>query len=938
MEKSYGKERLTSSEEIHKTLDCFGSKSRSPVEDDEDDQFGLSPERLSFIDDPLGRQRLSFISADGSEFDSDYSSASSVLHAGSEEQRNLEIEWQALFGSTTYYTTIRQYGLDGKLRSSKFRSICWKVFLECLPEQKEDWVSRTTKLRNDYTQFKSKCLFDPNKGKNDQADLAVFNPLSQDETSPWKQYFLDSELKSTIKQDLDRLFPEIDFFQQSKVKEMMLNILFCHAKKNEALSYKQGMHELLAPIVYVLHKDTSICQYLEGSSLKVAKFLMDSNFLEHDAFALFVQLMDQTETWYLQVPVAGRCERNKFLDPHAEPFADQELMPSTAIVKKLNRIQEHMLRKYDPELWVHMKNLDITPQVYGLRWIRLLFGREFPMDDVLVLWDALFADGPMLDLVDFIYISMLEAIRDKLLAGSYSACMSYLMKFPGGFTDVYRYVKTALIMRENKSSSSRSSPRMPRSPKHHPPYASGTYPRHKKPEPKRAQSAFTSFTKRYQQFIDPVKQTVVKPVAKSQAIPAPPVGKQAEELLPRRPRPARPVSVPVPEMRDRADSGSQTSPGKGVKSIKDKLMTRPRNRSRIDYDELAQDHERLQKQVSSLKSELDKMQGLYLYCGRKMDSYIDLLQDELTKEEDSVRDIVYLCLAGLKQVRDLLKGTLAFRGSTMETECDFMEIDNNIASRLQVPSLHKQKESDISDTLPVPMLANFGHFESEGDEKESSFMAGNIDGKQNGETAGSSEPSSEGDLENGEGAIAGTQRNEEQAVVDSESNGGKLVVDLENTGSDILVEGGDNAVHGEESVVQGQHDIQSGGSNSSFCGDSVVTSAEETRSNGNSVNSNESCLSGIDPRTDNETNKPEEQCGENNVLKNRDAIDCPNGSESLDDTKLFEETPRPPSDSGNDVTGTTRTESPDREFVFVDRDGTAQAPPSHPLERSDEYF
>lgn len=43
---------------------------------------------MSFIDEPLGR--LSFISADGSEIDSDYSSASSVFHAGSEEQRNLE--------------------------------------------------------------------------------------------------------------------------------------------------------------------------------------------------------------------------------------------------------------------------------------------------------------------------------------------------------------------------------------------------------------------------------------------------------------------------------------------------------------------------------------------------------------------------------------------------------------------------------------------------------------------------------------------------------------------------------------------------------------------------------------------------------------------------------------------------------------------------------
>ena len=48
-----------------------------------------TPQRLSFIDDPLSTQRLSFISADGSEIDSDYSSASSIIHV-SDEQKNLE--------------------------------------------------------------------------------------------------------------------------------------------------------------------------------------------------------------------------------------------------------------------------------------------------------------------------------------------------------------------------------------------------------------------------------------------------------------------------------------------------------------------------------------------------------------------------------------------------------------------------------------------------------------------------------------------------------------------------------------------------------------------------------------------------------------------------------------------------------------------------------
>lgn len=46
------------------------------------------------------------------------------------------------------------------------------------------------------------------------------------------------------------------------------------------------------------------------------------------------------------------------------------------------------------------------------RWVRLLFGREFPLQDLLVVWDALFADGLSLSLVDYIFIAMLLYIRD----------------------------------------------------------------------------------------------------------------------------------------------------------------------------------------------------------------------------------------------------------------------------------------------------------------------------------------------------------------------------------------------------------------------------------------------------------------------------------------------------------------------------------------------
>lgn len=43
--------------------------------------------------------------------------------------------------------------------------------------------------------------------------------------------------------------------------------------------------------------------------------------------------------------------------------------------------------------------------------MRLLFGREFPFDDVLMVWDVLFAHGLRSDLVDFTCIAMLLRIR-----------------------------------------------------------------------------------------------------------------------------------------------------------------------------------------------------------------------------------------------------------------------------------------------------------------------------------------------------------------------------------------------------------------------------------------------------------------------------------------------------------------------------------------------
>lgn len=101
---------------------------------------------------------------------------------------------------------------------------------------------------------------------------------------------------------------------------------------------------------------------------------------------------------------------------------------------KLERIHNHQLRIVDLELYNHLKTNDIIPQVYGIRWLRLLFGREFSHEDSLTIWDYIFANLLKFDdisnVTDMMFVAMLVQIRKHLLAGGEQICVTNLMKYP----------------------------------------------------------------------------------------------------------------------------------------------------------------------------------------------------------------------------------------------------------------------------------------------------------------------------------------------------------------------------------------------------------------------------------------------------------------------------------------------------------------------------
>ena len=64
-------------------------------------------------------------------------------------------------------------------------------------------------------------------------------------------------------------------------------------------------------------------------------------------------------------------------------------------------------------------------------------------------------------------------------------------------------------------------------------------------------------------------------------------------------------------------------------------------------------------------------------------------------------------------MRDILKGTLSFQSSTIEQDTEFSHIDSAISSL--TPNI--STENELPGSLPVPLLADFGHFEKQSEER-----------------------------------------------------------------------------------------------------------------------------------------------------------------------------------------------------------------------------
>lgn len=233
-------------------------------------------------------------------------------------------------------------------------------------------------------------------------------------------------MKSVIRNDVQRTFQERPLFQLSSIQELMVSILFTWAKENSDISYKQGMNELLAIVLFVAYAEKSP-DYMNVSirTQDLINTLNDPKHMEADVYWLFERLMDLGIAELFNPVVTNRPVKKNNLftwdaERHHNDLVNQDKSAAdnvSSVLKRCHKIHHRILQGVDKELYLYLEKQKIEPQMYLQRYLRCILSREFNLADTLILWDAIFAkshqpgDNGDLGLLDFICVAMIIFVR-----------------------------------------------------------------------------------------------------------------------------------------------------------------------------------------------------------------------------------------------------------------------------------------------------------------------------------------------------------------------------------------------------------------------------------------------------------------------------------------------------------------------------------------------
>ena len=290
------------------------------------------------------------------------------------------------------------------------------------------------RLRCEYAALREKHNTDPREAG--AGDVAANNPLMHTEGSSWAAYFATQEVRKTIVLDLERLHPGDEFYSSPDIQAALLDILTVWSLENPSVGYRQGMHELASLVLRQRASDVAGLGHEWGARASPPREPvvdgapeLSATYVEHDAYAMFSAMLGPTRAARATAPEETTPIRVVafFEDAPGKGGFDQSEVRGAC-----DRVFA-ALGAVDPPLKQHLERLGIEPQLFLLRWFRVLFSREFHLDDVMRVWSAFFAANArgVRDVIEAFAAAMVLFLRAELMAADdFGTCLRRLQRFP----------------------------------------------------------------------------------------------------------------------------------------------------------------------------------------------------------------------------------------------------------------------------------------------------------------------------------------------------------------------------------------------------------------------------------------------------------------------------------------------------------------------------
>jgi TBC1 domain family member 5 len=154
-----------------------------------------------------------------------------------------------------------------------------------------------------------------------------------------------------------------------------------------------------------------LCSCCRDAVEEIIREMTDPSYLEHDAYLLLEAIMDRMAGAYCPELAVPSCHSTPSMLATTE--ADTSSSP---LYDQMNGIHHHILSRCDPPTARHLSKLGVEPQMFLLRWVRVLMSREFEMPQVWQLWDAIFSLTPHdFSFINVLCVAAVREFRDEIL-------------------------------------------------------------------------------------------------------------------------------------------------------------------------------------------------------------------------------------------------------------------------------------------------------------------------------------------------------------------------------------------------------------------------------------------------------------------------------------------------------------------------------------------